>query len=332
MSANNILPFAPTDTGTNLLSGAAYLAASDRNNGNQPGVASSKLNNKALRQSSLMASAVAQFLADRQTTVIDDATLTSAQVTALLTAMLPQPPVGSMRNLRALNSTGGANSVTWTADELTVKTALGAASFTLVSFSKTCNLAIVGAGGMDISTAPNGFVGVYAIYNPTTGVSALLATNATPAVVSQVYSGANMPAGYTYSALISVVPTTTATGFATFSQADRGVDVGQVLSQSISTPTGTPTSWGPTTLPRNAIECKGSVGYTSTAAAQGGTSVFGNSGGVGPAGTSVTVTAGGVAIIPFSGIIMTTSQTLWYTGTSSAGTPTFQVYLSGYKF
>lgn len=64
MATNNMLPFCPTDTGTNLLSQGDYAVATDRTNGNQPGVASSKLVNKALRQSSVMASQLAQAVSD----------------------------------------------------------------------------------------------------------------------------------------------------------------------------------------------------------------------------------------------------------------------------
>lgn len=64
MSTNQFLPFCPTDSGTNLLSQSDYAAAADRTVGNQPGVASSKLNNKALRQGTYITSQVAQFLAD----------------------------------------------------------------------------------------------------------------------------------------------------------------------------------------------------------------------------------------------------------------------------
>lgn len=64
MPTNNYLPFCPTDTSTNLLTQAEYLASSGRTDGNQPGVASSKLNNKAIRQSSFVTSQFAQFLSD----------------------------------------------------------------------------------------------------------------------------------------------------------------------------------------------------------------------------------------------------------------------------
>lgn len=72
---NDFLPFCPTDTGTNLLSESDYLAASDRTNGNQPGVASSKLVNKAIRQATYIAGQLAQYLADKTgADVLDDAT------------------------------------------------------------------------------------------------------------------------------------------------------------------------------------------------------------------------------------------------------------------
>lgn len=76
---NYILQFAPNDTGINLLTDAAYLSAYDRTNGNQPGVASAKLVNKALRQSSLIAAGVAQFIVDSSGIDLAD-TLTAAQV------------------------------------------------------------------------------------------------------------------------------------------------------------------------------------------------------------------------------------------------------------
>jgi len=73
MSVNNFLPFSPTDTGTNLLSQTDYAAATDRTIGNQPGIASAKLNNKALRQATAVASQLAQYLSDSTSTdLLDD--------------------------------------------------------------------------------------------------------------------------------------------------------------------------------------------------------------------------------------------------------------------
>ena len=112
--------------------------------------------------------------------------------------------VGGARNLKMLIAAASA-SATLTADEIIVETSLGGTRYCLPGFNKTINLASVGAGGMDVGAAPaSGWVAIYAIYNPTTGVSALLATNATSAVAPEIYGGANMPAGYTASALVSV--------------------------------------------------------------------------------------------------------------------------------
>lgn len=73
MATNNILVFCPTDSGTNLLTQVAYAAATDRSSGNQPGIASSKLNNKALRQANFIASQFAQYLCDKTgNDVLDD--------------------------------------------------------------------------------------------------------------------------------------------------------------------------------------------------------------------------------------------------------------------
>lgn len=73
MATNEILRFAETDTGTNLLTQSEYLADSQRPIGNQPGVARSKLVNKALRQASLIAAGLAEYIADNQANNITDA-------------------------------------------------------------------------------------------------------------------------------------------------------------------------------------------------------------------------------------------------------------------
>ena len=74
MATNEILPLCPTATGTNLEAQATYAIDSQRSNGNQPGVASSKLNNKALRQGTYIASQVAQYVSNQTNSdVLDDA-------------------------------------------------------------------------------------------------------------------------------------------------------------------------------------------------------------------------------------------------------------------
>lgn len=60
--SNEILPFCPTDTGTNLEDQSTYSVDADRISGNKSGVAKSKLNNKAIRQATFIASQLAQFM------------------------------------------------------------------------------------------------------------------------------------------------------------------------------------------------------------------------------------------------------------------------------
>lgn len=112
------------------------------------------------------------------------------------------PVVGTSRNLRCSVAAASSTAI-FTADEIVLKTALGGMPYTLSAFNRTLNLASVGAGGMDVGSAPaNGFVSIYAIYNPTAQVTALLACNQTTSS-GQTYTGGNMPAGYIASALVS---------------------------------------------------------------------------------------------------------------------------------
>jgi hypothetical protein len=121
--------------------------------------------------------------------------------------------VGSVRNL-SMSVTTASATATLTADEIIVETALGGVRYCLPSFSKTINLATTGAGGMDTGSAPvSGFVAIYAIWNPTTSTAALLARTEGASAATTVYSGANLPAGYTASALVGVWPTNASSQF-----------------------------------------------------------------------------------------------------------------------
>jgi hypothetical protein len=328
MSANNIYLFG--SAGTNELTTAAYLADAQRASGNQPGVARSQLVNKALHQVSTIAAGVGQFIADRSTTDVVD-TLTAQNIADLLTAAFTPAPVGSMRRLKASLDTTG-NSVAFTADQIVLATALGGRTILLNSFNKTLNVGGTGLNGMDTGTVTNnGYIGVYAIYNPTTGVSGVLATNATAAVVPEIYGGANMPAGFTFSALISVLLTVTA-GISPFIQQDRSIEQQAVLVFDQATINASPTSFTVSTLPRNAVAVKAVFRYTSNAASAGGVGLSGSASGAGAATTNFGVGANVVASCPSGEVLMTTPQTLWNTTSNAAGTPTFQIRTIGYRF
>ncbi len=90
---NDFLPFCPTDTGTNLLNQGQYIASPNLPIGNQPGVASSKLNNKVLRQASVIASQVAQLVSNMTGgDMLDDGT-TAAMIARMTAALAPKLPI-----------------------------------------------------------------------------------------------------------------------------------------------------------------------------------------------------------------------------------------------
>ncbi|CNH88370.1 phage protein [Yersinia massiliensis] len=112
--------------------------------------------------------------------------------------------VGSAASAILNFPTTGLATGTFTADEVVVGDAAGL-TYRLRGVSAGINISTVGAGGMDTGTPPtDGFVAIYVIYNPTTKARVMLARNTTGSVAPLIYSGANMPAGYTASALVSV--------------------------------------------------------------------------------------------------------------------------------
>lgn len=138
MANNEILPFAGTDTGTNLLTQAEYNADSQRPIGNQPGVARSKLVNKVLRQTSLIASAIAQYFANRQSNDITDSLSAATLAGYMLNA------IGGDTQKNSFNSAIAAG----TADAIT-------ASYTPAVAALTNGLSLyVRAGSANATTTP----------------------------------------------------------------------------------------------------------------------------------------------------------------------------------
>lgn len=243
------------------------------------------------------------------------------------------PVIGSMRNGLAILAADNA-SLTFGADQVVVATALNGQTYVLSTYSKTVSLGTTGAGGMDTGTAPvNGYVALYAIFNPTTGASSILAKNATSAVQTQVYSGANMPAGYTASALIGVWPTNASSQFVRGTQRDRiyqyhmqlGVNVlnsavNQAASASLSISAA---------VPPNATSVSGTLNASSTSATTLALAVTTD----GFCDQQQIACVGVTQIIAvFRDLIITTAQTIFYTATASAGTPGYNINIARYSF
>lgn len=236
--------------------------------------------------------------------------------------------VGSVRNLK-MYVTAVSASATLTADEIIVETALGGVRYCLPSFSKTINLGTVGAGGMDTGSAPvSGFVAIYAIYNPTTGASALLATNAAT-LQGQVYGGANMPSGYAASALLGVWPTNAIRQFVLGSLKDRRFSFGNIAALSTGS-TSAPTVLGLSTIvPANAVRIGGVLSAQSSAASSTGLTIASDTNLIGSQICTSGQVAGASNTIAYF-VDISTAQQVAYQASNTAGSPTFLITVSSY--
>lgn len=246
-----------------------------------------------------------------------------------------QPPavVGSARNLK-MSIAAASASATLTADEVIVKNALGSYAKVLSSFSKTINLAVTGAGGMDTGTATaSSWVGIYAIFNPATQTSALLAVNAANTVLPAIYGGANMPAGYTASALLSVLRTTAASLLDIAFQTDNYIAHVDRAAVNSGTIVGSLTNIAIAgNVPGNAktVNTKGNIASSSGnvtlsfAAAASTTGIANTSGG---ATSSV---AGSGFSCPLPSIPLITPQNMSYSASVGSGSMSFILSTTGY--
>lgn len=253
--------------------------------------------------------------------------VTLAQATALI-----QPPVvGATRNGK-MSITAVSPTATFTADEAIVETALGGTGYKLSSLSKAINLGSTGAGGMDTGSSPaSGWVAIYLIYNPTTAASALLGKNATAGVQTEVYSGANMPSGYTASALIAVLPTN---GSGQFPICDLDADARKVSTADVNV-LSTSTQQGALTslsiaiaVPPNAKWVGGYAAISSSSQGNYTMSLSSNSTGLGRSQMNAAYSTG-------AGIFnlrLVTAQTIWYTAGVSVGTMGANLIVTSYTF
>lgn len=271
------------------------------------------------------------FLSAMLGTNSDDVTT----LAGLLGVTLPQRAgvVGLSRNAKMTIPSASA-SATFTADEVIVESALGGSRYCVSGINQTINLATTGVGGMDTGSAPNsGYAAVYEILNPTSGQKGLLAANATSARAPEVYGGTNMPSGYTASALVAVLPTDPTGKFVPLNLTDRIVEPQNKQVLSTTTTASSPASLSVSgAVPINARRV--SLNYliassaTSSLSAQIGASSTVSGGMIGS--RSFGVTAPSVSgSMEFS---LITAQTIYYTWSSTAGTPGLTLNVTGYTF
>ena len=258
-----------------------------------------------------------------------DASASVAHLIAASKGLSGGEVVGATVNLR-MSVTAASSTATITADEITVVSALGKPSSKIGTFNKSINLATVGAGGMDTGTAPvSGYVAIYAIYNPTTGASALLGVDATSAVAPEVYGGASMPAGYAASALVSVWPTNASGQFIIADQFQRSVSFLRTGVYSTTSPnaTFTPVSVSGS-VPKNAKSMQGDIQNNNGSTTQSATvAIAGSLSGIG----ALYGTALYNAQIPYR-VPLTNPQTVYIINTSVSGTNNVALSISSYDF
>jgi hypothetical protein len=244
--------------------------------------------------------------------------------------------IGTMSGAKMYLSSASATA-NFTAEQIVVGTSLTGLPYLLSNYSKTVNLATVGAGGMDTGSAPaSGYVALHAIYNPTTGLSSILASDATSVAASTVYGGAHMPAGYTASALISVVPTDGSGNIKQLSQIGRSIAI--VISTALSSNGGATT---PTMLsiapivPKNAKSVIGSMSIGGNASGSVQLQLSTDANLVGNQIAFISTNASGGANVSNNyQLTLNAPQTLFYSVlvTGAVSIASFVTYISSYTF
>ena len=248
---------------------------------------------------------------------------------AIINPLTQSNVVGLSRNAKMVVAAASASAV-FSADEVVVESALGGLAYQLPLVSVAINLATTGAGGMDTGVAPSGgYVGLYLIYNPTSGSVMILATDTTSAVAPEIYGGTHMPSGFTASALVSVWRTDASRLLVIGTQRDRliafpDVQAFQISNDVYATISGSLSLAG--VVPKNAFSLFGSLKMGST----GGVTVYGwavsGANSVGQSGYD------SYSAVPFSDLILATPQSLTY-GVGVGSSPVVMtLYLDGYKF
>ncbi|MFW5401051.1 hypothetical protein [Yersinia sp. 1252 StPb PI] len=229
-----------------------------------------------------------------------------------------------------MSVTAASATATFTADEIVVQTELGGLQYKLANFNKTINLATTGAGGMNTGTAPvSGFVALYAIYNPTTQVSALFAVNATSAAVPETCA-VTMPTGYTASALLTVVPTDASSRFNVVIVQGRHVSIQYTaMYGTTSNVASSPISVGGV-IPRNAISVSGSITMSSTTAGPISADISG-AGAIGNQRIANYMNATESHTSNFSEVPIITPTTITLAVSSSTSTFSCYFYAAGYS-
>lgn len=240
--------------------------------------------------------------------------------------------VGAATGVRMSVLTPSASVVIF-ATSLIVAQSLIGNKYLVSNLSLGINLAAVGAGGMDTGAAPNnGYVAVYAIYNPLNGVVNTLSVNATSAAAPEVYGGSSMPAGFTASALLTVVPTNASGQFKICVVRGRSITL-QLTSIYTATSTLVTTNVNVSAaVPPNAIKIGGEISFQSSSTSSMALNIYSDAATLaGQQALSGALAVGGSLTGNYSGVMFITPQFLAVSSTATGAGPTFTIYAGGYE-
>jgi len=239
------------------------------------------------------------------------------------------PIAGDIRNAR-VSIPVAAPTATCTASEIVLGDVNGK-RVVISNFNQSINLSasVKGLGAMDAGAAPvNGFVAMYALYNPASKSTGIIAVNATAAIAPKLLAGV-APDGYTFSALLSILPTNASAQFAVAEQVDRQVFYGtQVLSTTVSALTLTGLSIS-AAVPLNAKSVSGN--FQGTVSANGySMALAGSSAAIGLQTFIVNFSGAGGG--SFLDVPLLSPQTLFYRLTSAGTFSAFAITTNSYRF
>ena len=239
------------------------------------------------------------------------------------------PIAGDIRNAR-VSIPVAAPTATFTASEIVLGDVNGK-RVVISNFNQSINLSasVKGLGAMDAGAAPvNGFVAMYALYNPASKSTGIIAVNATAAIAPKLLAGV-APDGYKFSALLSILPTNASAQFAVAEQVDRQVFYGtQVLSTTVSALTLTGLSIS-AAVPLNAKSVSGN--FQGTVSANGySMALAGSSAAIGLQTFIVNFSGAGGG--SFLDVPLLSPQTLFYRLTSAGTFSAFAITTNSYRF
>lgn len=241
--------------------------------------------------------------------------------------------VGASSDLFANNLTSGTT-LNFTASEMIITTSSQKQSIKLINYNQTINLGVVGAGGMDVGSPPtSGFVAIYAIYNPTLGLTSILATSVT-GIMPNYYSASNLPSGYIYSCLISIWRVVSSQLVGAI-QVDKEIHFGNILVVTTGTLNlGVTTTSIVTIVPLNTKKTFGRIEFVPSSGSgtrgynffdSGTNNISPNSGGL------YSVTGAGTVTASFADVFINGSGLLVYSLTAVGITgSTCNIFLQGY--